>query len=74
MAPNTDIPALKLLTEREAARILTVSPDALRNWRLRGGGPKFVRVSSRCVRYRLADLIAWTDARVRSSTSDRRKP
>jgi hypothetical protein len=40
--------------------------------RYRGDGPPFVRVSSRCVRYRPEDLEAWTAARVRISTSDRR--
>ena len=59
-----------LLTEKEAVRILGFSHRTLQAWRVSGGGPKFIKVSSRCVRYRLADLRAWVEARVRRSTSD----
>ena len=48
-----------LLTEREAARLLCVSPYLLQKWRWKGIGPKWVRVggpTGRAVRYRLADI------------------
>ncbi|RIJ27715.1 helix-turn-helix transcriptional regulator [Henriciella algicola] len=60
----------QLLGESQAANYLAVSPRTLRNWRTRGGGPKFVKVSARCIRYRLKDLVDWTDKRTRRSTSD----
>ena len=60
-----------LLKEAQAAEFLHFSPRALQNWRCRGGGPKFVRVSSRSIRYRLSDLIEWTAVRIRSSTAER---
>ena len=60
----------RLLKEAQAAEFLHFSTRALQNWRCRGGGPKYVRVSSRSVRYRLTDLIDWTTARLRSSTSE----
>lgn len=59
-----------LLSEAQASELLGVTPRALQAWRQRGGGPQFVRVSSRCVRYRRRDLIAWAQARLRSSTSE----
>ena len=59
----------RLLNENEAANFLRYSVRALQNWRVRGGGPRFVKVSSRSVRYRRRDLIAWTEALLRSSTS-----
>ena len=62
----------RLLTQQEAADRLNLSPRFLEVRRYRGGGPPFVRVSSRCVRYRPEDLEAWTAERVRTSTSDRR--
>ena len=58
-----------LLTEKQAAEYLSFSPRALQGWRGRGGGPVFVRVSSKAVRYRLADLRRWVEERRRSSTS-----
>ena len=62
----------RLLTQEEAAGRLGLSPRFLEVRRYRGDGPPFVRVSSRCVRYRPQDLEAWTAERVRTSTSDRR--
>jgi len=58
-----------LMDEREAASILCYSVRALQNWRHRGGGPKFIRVSSRSIRYRRRDLMDWIDSRTVSSTS-----
>ena len=59
-----------LICEREAAEFLSYTVRALQNWRLRGGGPQFVKVSSRSVRYRRRDLIAWAESHLQSSTSD----
>jgi len=59
----------RLVNEREAADVLCYSVRALQNWRHRGGGPKFVKVSARSVRYRVRDLLDWIDARTVHSTS-----
>ena len=59
-----------LLSEAQTSELLRVTPRALQAWRQRGGGPAFVRISSRCVRYRRRDLVGWAEARLRSSTSD----
>ena len=59
-----------LVTEKEAADLLGLTPRTLQAWRHRGGGPEYVRVSSRCVRYRPADLEAWAEDRLYSSTSE----
>ena len=58
-----------LVDEHEAASILCYSVRALQNWRHRGGGPDFVKVSSRSVRYRRSDLEKWIAARTVSNTS-----
>ncbi|MBB3065349.1 helix-turn-helix domain-containing protein [Limibacillus halophilus] len=60
----------RLMTESEAADFLSYTTRALQNWRVRGGGPKFIRISSRSIRYRRRDLITWADERSRLSTSD----
>ena len=62
--------ALHLLTEKEAAKLLGFSVRTLQGWRYRGGGPRFVRVSRGCVRYRRQDLDEWVESRLRWSTSD----
>ncbi len=60
-----------LLTTEETADYVGATPRTLEAWRLRGGGPPFVKVSKRMVRYRLSDVTKWIEQRVRTSTSDR---
>ncbi|OUS04159.1 DNA-binding protein [Rhodobacterales bacterium 52_120_T64] len=59
----------QLVDEKEAANMLCYSVRALQNWRHRGGGPKFVKPSSRSVRYRIRDLHEWIESRTVSNTS-----
>ncbi|MCB1883123.1 MAG: helix-turn-helix domain-containing protein [Geminicoccaceae bacterium] len=61
---------LRLMNEHEAAAFLGYTIRALQNWRVRGGGPRFVRVSARSIRYRRKDLVAWSEERLAASTSD----
>ena len=60
---------VRLLNEKEAARFLGYTTRALQNWRVRGGGPRFIKVSSRSVRYRRCDLTEWVESRLVGSTS-----
>ncbi len=69
MAPMADDPD-RLIDEREAASFLCYSKRALQNWRVRGGGPRFVKVSARSIRYRRRDLNRWIEERIRSNTSE----
>jgi DNA-binding transcriptional MerR regulator len=50
--------ASDLLTDEQAARILSVEPRTLRLWRNSRGLP-FIRITSKVIRYRLADLNQW---------------
>ena len=58
-----------LITEQEAASFLGLSVRFLQNRRTRGGGPAYVGISRRCVRYRRRELIAWSNALSRAHTS-----
>ena len=53
-------PAAELLTDAQAAEILTVEPRTLRLWRNTRGLPH-LRITSRVIRYRRSDLEAWLD-------------
>ena len=59
-----------LIDEKTAAAFLDLSPRTLQGLRFRGGGPRFVRISARCIRYRRLDCRDWAVHRLRSSTSD----
>jgi predicted DNA-binding transcriptional regulator AlpA len=59
----------RLLTQSEVAELLGIAPRAMESWRLRGTGPRYVRVG-RLIRYRNTDVSAWLAARERASTSD----
>lgn len=67
--PAADDYFYELLTEEEAADFLGYTPRALQNWRYRGGGPQYIRISGRAVRYRRSDLIAWCDSQLEDNTS-----
>jgi len=66
---TVEINRSKLLTEKEAANLICYSQRALQNWRVRGGGPKYVKVSARSVRYQLGDVLDWIEERKQSHTS-----
>jgi predicted DNA-binding transcriptional regulator AlpA len=63
--------SLLLLTESAVATRLSLSPATLRNWRVKGLGPSFVRLSRRAVRYEAEVVDEWTATCSRRSTSDR---
>jgi hypothetical protein len=48
-----------LVDSTRAAALLGVSVYTLKDWRLRGYGPSFVRPAYNVVRYRYQDLVRW---------------
>jgi predicted DNA-binding transcriptional regulator AlpA len=60
----------RLLDEDEAADYLGLSPRTLQGLRVKGGGPDYIKLGSRAVRYRLSDLEEFIEDRRQSSTSD----
>jgi len=67
--PLTDY---RQIREEEAAEFLGVDARTLQKMRRDGGGPKFVRVSRSCLRYRVADLVDWQESRLHASTAEER--
>lgn len=60
----------RLINENEAAFFVGYTIRALQGWRVKGGGPMFVRVSGRSIRYRRRDLIDWAEERLKRTTSE----
>ncbi len=59
-----------LISEQEAAEFVDLTDRTLQKYRQSGGGPKFCRLSARSIKYRRHDLRLWSEAALRSSTSD----
>ncbi len=59
-----------LIDEQEAAEFVDLTDRTLQKYRQSGGGPKFCRLSARCIKYRRHDLRLWSEGKLRASTSD----
>jgi predicted DNA-binding transcriptional regulator AlpA len=60
-----------LLSTVDLANWLGVSTQWVEIQRHKGGGPKWVACSTRRVRYRRADVLAWLDERTRQTVERR---
>jgi hypothetical protein len=64
---------VSILDTNKAAAFLGKRPQTLRAWRVRGGGPPYIRTGKPLtgrVAYRLSDLEAWLSARCYASTAE----
>lgn len=58
------------IDEKKAAGYLGISHKTLQGYRTKGGGPPFIKVGERSVRYKIADLINWAENRKKKNTSE----
>jgi hypothetical protein len=74
VGPVATPPHRPLLDTQQAAEYLGVSFDTLCGWRVKGVGPRFVKLMSggsrAPIRYRAVDLDEFIEAGLRNSTSD----
>ena len=59
----------KLHTEGEAAKFCGTTSRTMQHWRQKGDGPTYIKIG-RSVRYRLCDLIAFAEKRIRHEKSE----
>lgn len=52
-----------VVSERDAARLVGLSPSSLRRQRNEGTGPRAIWLSDRKLGYRMTELEAWVDSR-----------
>ncbi len=60
-----------IMNELQAAKWLGLSERTLQKFRLEGGGPEFIELTTRRRGYTMAALEAWVATRKRRSTSDK---
>lgn len=58
------------LSTRQLAERLCVTPGTVRMWRVKGGGPKYVRIAKNRAVYRVSDVEAWEAERSFANTSE----
>ena len=63
----------QLLTSAQTAQLIGLKPQTLRVWRLKGKGPKYIRLGDSLkapVRYFESAILDWLSARRFSSTTE----
>ncbi|MCG7980294.1 MAG: helix-turn-helix domain-containing protein [Candidatus Thiodiazotropha endolucinida] len=60
----------KLLNTSDAAELLGITTRKLEQMRQHGNGPKFIKLSPKCVRYRIKELVDFQNINLRQSTID----
>ena len=63
-----------LLSERDVAKILNLSLGKIRLLRIQGGGPDFVKVGGKTVRYRPSDVRGFISSITPQNTTKKREP
>lgn len=69
LKPPVDTARRALMSRPQAAAYLGIAPQTLAILAMRGGGPRFVKLSRR-VLYDPADLDSWVEQNKRQTTSD----
>ncbi|MCG8007981.1 MAG: helix-turn-helix domain-containing protein [Candidatus Thiodiazotropha lotti] len=65
---NTTTDLYHQINTEEAAKFLGITTRKLEQMRQHGTGPVFVKVSPKCVRYRIKELVAFQEANLKQST------
>jgi hypothetical protein len=55
---------------RAASRLTGVPVTTLETWRSRGGGPKFLKLGAKTVRYQRRELLTWMVRQQYANTAD----
>lgn len=63
-----NISQIRCIDEPQLAECLSIGISTIRQWRTNGGGPPFVKISRRCVRYRIDDVHEWMNKKLRENT------
>jgi len=58
------------LTTAQAAAVVGLRKNTLEKFRCFGGGPPYVKIGKKSVRYRRMDLESWLETQLVSSTSE----
>jgi hypothetical protein len=75
MASNrADIQSVVLLTSEQVSQLLNEHPALLRQRRVQGTGPRYLKTGPRRIRCRLEDVLAWLNALPNGGKRGRGRP
>lgn len=60
--PKKDIKELnpdQLIDEKQASQLMGISPRTLQGYRVKGGGPEFIKLNNKIVRYKISAIQNW---------------
>lgn len=49
------------INEKQFSKRFSIPLSTLRNWRFRGQGPPYKKISSRMIRYSLKEVVEWIE-------------
>jgi predicted DNA-binding transcriptional regulator AlpA len=67
---SEDLDAIRVITEPELRRILSISDQTFERLKAKGDVPRKTQLSDRRIGYRVADIKAWLDRRRQPLTGD----
>lgn len=68
---SNDVSHLRCIDEKQLSECLHVEGSTLRQWRMNGSGPKFLKLGSgrkAAVRYRVDDVAEWLEKNLKQNT------
>lgn len=66
----SNFPPDRYIDEKQVAEYLGISPKTLQGYRVKGGGPEFMKIGHKSVRYKFSDIQQWAENRKKRNTSE----
>jgi len=58
----------QLIDEKQASQLMGISPRTLQGYRVKGGGPEFIKLNNKIVRYKICDIQNWINENKKNNT------
>jgi predicted DNA-binding transcriptional regulator AlpA len=66
----SNLPPDRYIDEKQVAEYLGISAKTLQGYRVKGGGPEFMKLGHKTVRYKFSDIQRWAEIRKKKNTSE----
>lgn len=66
----SNLPSDRYIDEKQVAEYLGISAKTLQGYRVKGGGPEFMKLGHKTVRYKISDIQEWAKNHKKKNTSE----